>query len=221
MRVIVAIVLIMSVNFLRAQNEITSFYFSEPQPANSENIFGFDASVCGRYLFEDDTLSSLIVEKDSIYTKYTILTFLTEKELKNDSKYRVENDLLFGIKKGEGLPFIQRRDTLYTVIIQTETIFSIRENEIKRINDQYFMNYREGNGMYSTQILKKTGRGVSIFYLDHEIVLDELLNFKNTETKMVNGFKTYISTPTDSELDSFVRNNGFRDQMKYVLPEKL
>lgn len=221
MRVIITILLILSVSFLRAQDEITSFYFGEAQPVELKPMDQLDESICGKYLFEDDTLTSLYIEKDSIYTKYSVFTFLTKKELKKSDKYKVENELIYGIKKGQGLPYIERKDTLFTVIIQTETLFKPKENVLMKNASNYFLNFKEDNGLYSTQMLVKSESGIMIFSLDHEEVLEQILDFSSTETKKMDGFKTYISSPSQNEFLSFVKNKGFTDRFAYAIPENI
>ena len=207
----------MNVIFLRAQNEVTSFYFSESQPASVSPLEKFGEDVCGRYLYEEDTLTSLIITPDSIYTHFGTFTFLTKKEIEKSTKYRLENELLFGIKKGQGIPYKEKNDTIFTYITQNDLVFKpSKSNILNKSGDKYYLNFKEDNGYSSTQIVAFEEKSLVFYSLDHELVLEKILQFNSTKTKQVDGFKTYLSAPTKNEFLTFVKEKGFRDKTVYL-----
>jgi len=222
MKVPIAILLMLNVFFLRAQDEVTSFYFSEPQPSSVSSLDKFDKDICGRYLFADDTLTSLIITPDSIYTHFGTFTFLTAEEINKSDKYKLENDLLFGIKDGQGIPFKEKNDTIYTYITQNDLVFKpTEEHKLNKNGDKFYLNTKEDNGYYSTQVFAIEGKKLIVYSIDHELVLEDILQFKSTKTKQVDGFKTYLSAPTKTEFISFVEDKGFRDKTIYLDTENL
>jgi len=222
MKVSIAILLVMNVFFLRGQDEVTSFYFSEPQPTSMSSLEKFDSDICGRYLFADDTLTSLVITPDSVYTHFGTFTFLTAKEIDDSEKYSLDNDLLFGIKEGQGIPYKERNDTIFTYITQNDLLFKPTDkHKLNKSGDKFYLNTQEDNGYYSTQVYSVEGKKLIVYTIDHELVLDEILRFKSTMTKQVGGFKTYLSAPTKSEFISFVEDKGFRDETVYLDAEKL
>ena len=222
MKVAITILLVLNVFYLRAQDEVTSFYFSEPQPSSTSSLEKFDDEICGRYLYADDTLTSLIITPDSIYTHFGTFTFLTSKQIKKSEKYRLENDLLYGIKDGQGIPYTEKNDTVFTYVTQNDLLFKpTKENKLNKSGDIFYLNTKEDNGYYSTEVFALEGNQLIIYSIDHELVLEEILQFKSTRTKQVDGFKTYLSAPTKDEFISFVEDKGFRDQTIYLDAEKL
>ena len=222
MRLAITIILFLNVVFLRAQDEVTSFYFSEPQPSSITPLEKFDENICGRYLYAEDTLTSLVITPDSIYAHVGTFTFLTAKEIKKSDKYRLENDLLYGIKDGQGIPYKEKNDTVYTYITQNDLVFKPgKENKLTKNGGKFYINIKEENGYYSTQILSLEDSSMVIYSVDHELLLDNILKFNSTKTKQVDGFKTYLSAPSKSEFITFVEDRGFRDKTVYLDPEKL
>ena len=222
MKVVVTILLVLNVFLLRAQEEVTSFYFSEPQPSSIVPLEKFDDDICGRYLYAEDTLTSLIITPDSIYTHFGTFTYLVAKEINESDKYRLENDLLYGIKDGQGIPYKERNDTIFTYITQNELLFKPTKNhKLNKSGDKFYLNTKEDNGYYSTEVFSFEEKKLIVYSIDHEQVLEEILQFKSTRTEQVEGFKTYLSAPTKSEFISFVQNKGFRDKTVYLDSEKL
>jgi len=130
--------------------------------------------------------------------------------------------LLFGIKEGQGIPYKERNDTIFTYITQNDLLFKPTDkHKLNKSGDKFYLNTQEDNGYYSTQVYSVEGKKLIVYTIDHELVLDEILRFKSTMTKQVGGFKTYLSAPTKSEFISFVEDKGFRDETVYLDAEKL
>ncbi len=199
------------------QNEITSFYFQESQPKGENLQNKFEPEVCGVYLYEEDTLKKIIVTTDSIYSRFSLITFVTKKELRKSKKYHIEGDKIYGIRKKQGLPYAKRHDTLFVVLVQNDIIFKPSENqELKKQGDLYFLNYKQDNGYYSTEVLAFSDKKAIFYSIDHDPVMEQILAFKDIESKQLDGFKTYLAAPTRSELLSFFNEKGFRDFTTYL-----
>ena len=222
MKVTITILMVLNVFLLRAQEEVTSFYFSEPQPSSITPLDKFDDDICGRYLYEEDTLTSLIITPDSIYTHFGTFTYLSSKEIEASDKFSLKNDLLFGIKDGQGIPYTERNDTIFTYVTQNDLFFKpTQTHKLNKSGDKFYLNTKEDNGFYSTEVFSLEEKKLIIYSIDHEQVLEEILQFKSTRTEQVGGFKTYLSAPTKSEFITFVENKGFRDKTVYLDSEKL
>ncbi len=222
MKATVTIILVWNVFLLRAQEEVTSFYFSEPQPSSVTPLEKFDDDICGRYLYAKDTLTSLIITPDSIYTHFGTFTYLASKEIEASDKYSLKNDLLYGIKEGQGIPYKERNDTIFTYVTQNDLLFKpTKIHKLNKSGDKFYLNTKEDNGFYSTEVFSLEEKQLIVYSIDHEQVLEEILQFKSTKTMQVDGFKTYLSAPTKSEFISFVENKGFRDKTVYLDSKKL
>ena len=222
MKATVTIILVWNVFLLRAQEEVTSFYFSEPQPSSIAPLEKFDDDICGRYLYAKDTLKSLIITPDSIYMHFGTFTYLPSKEIEASDKYSLKNDLLYGIKEGQGIPYTERNDTIFTYVTQNDLLFKpTKIHKLNKSGDKFYLNTQEDNGFYSTEVFSLEEKQLIVYSIDHEQVLEEILQFKSTRTMQVDGFKTYLSAPTKSEFISFVENKGFRDKTVYLDSEKL
>lgn len=215
--------IILAVGFLTAfsQNEPTSFYFGESQPKAVESLFTFDEDICGKYVLEDDSLTQLIITKDSIYMQQNILFVLTKKDFrKSKGKYYKENNQLYGIVNDLGIPCTEINDTTYAIYKQTNNYFTPSElTPLKKQNKTYYLNEELDNGYFSTSILFSFGKGVAVYSLDHEEVMSKVYAFSELDSLKLNDFKTYIATPTLLEMNTFVQQKGFNDAVIFFKPQ--
>ena len=87
------------------QENIYSLYFKTPQPFSKEK-HTFPDDIQGCYYKDNDSLIQLCISKDSIYSCFTLIFPITKKEI-TEFKYEKIDTLLFGLKEGEGVPFIE------------------------------------------------------------------------------------------------------------------
>ena len=69
-----------------SQENINSLYFETPQPITKEKLDSFPDKIQGCYYKENDSLIQLCISDDSIYTSFTLVFPISNREL-NELKY--------------------------------------------------------------------------------------------------------------------------------------
>ncbi len=205
---------------LKAQKP-TSFYFAKAQPNQQPNVLKFDSKICGEYYLKGDSLTRLIITPDSIFSRQSIFFIFTKKELEQSKeKYYTKGDKMYGIVEGQGLFFTTHNDTTYAIYNQEDLYFKPTiTTPLRKQGNSYFLNEKDENNYYNSLLIFPTRRGVSIYSIDHEEVMDKLIKFKQLDSLQLNGFKTYIASPTLEEMNLFIQNKGFKDVTLYFKPK--
>ncbi len=199
----------------------TSFYFAEAQPSQLPNILKFDDAICGEYFLKGDSMTRLVITPDSIFSRQSVFFMFTKKDLKKSKgKYYTKGEKLYGIVENQGLFFSTNNDTTFAVYNQEELYFKPTVNStLKKQGNSYFLNERLEENYYSCLLVFPTKKGVLIYSIDHEEVMDELRSFNNLDSLQLNGFKTYLASPTLEEMNLFIQNKGFKDVTEYYKPK--
>jgi len=206
---------------VNSQDKPTSFYFGEPQPKNVISKQKFDPSICGTYVLESDSSTQLVVKEKGIYLQQNVLFALTKRDIrKSKGKYYTNEGLLHGIVSGQGIPFIKQRDTTFAIYKQVNDYFNpTTKNVLRKQNQTYFLNEKLQNNQFRTSLLHTTNKGIAIYSMDHEKVMDEILKFSKVDTLDLYSFKTFVALPTLPEINSFIQHRGFTDVVHFIKPE--
>jgi hypothetical protein len=196
----------------------TSFYFGEPQPTAATAQSEFSEAFIGQYSSAKDSTLSLSVTSTAIYTEFPVVFFVTQSDMDNDEDVFVQDGLLHGIKENEALQFQVEHDTFYAIYPNRTSIFEIGTDEVLgQMDDAYFLNYNEGDGLWSTILLRIDADGQLLMEsIDHDPVLKTILKFKQVEEKMLEPFLTYIARPTAKEFSKLVDAKAFTDSEVYI-----
>ncbi len=204
-----------------SQDKPTSFYFGEPQPKTIISQQKFEPSICGTYVLESDSSTQLVIKESGIYLQQNVLFALTKKDIrKSKGKYYTEGGLLYGIVSGQGIPFIKQRDTTFAIYKQVNDYFNpTKKNVLRKQNQTYFLNEKLRNNQFRTSLLHSTSKGIAIYSMDHEKVMNEIEKFSKMDTLDLYSFKTFVAFPSLSEMNSFIQHRGFTDVVHFVKPE--
>lgn len=196
--------------------EASSFYFSNP--TTEDSTIQFEKKHCGSFNLSNDTLTKLIITPDSIYLRYFYITAFSKKEIKKSKKLRLENDLIFGIKDGQGLPYEMHNDTAYTVLIQKETFFKNGNGHyLDKINENtYILNYPIDENHYYVELIEFKEDSLKLSSLEHDEILQDILSKIILNEEKFKGVMTYIAFGNKSNLNTLINLNGFSDVINYV-----
>lgn len=202
--------------YAQNSNEVSSFYFSNP--TTTDTTIKFANQFCGKYRLEDDTLTKLFVTPDSLYVTYYYITSLSKKELRKSKHIKLKDDLVFGIKKGQGLPYEMHNDTLYTILTQKETFFKTGDGQyLDKLNDNtYILNHKIDNDHYFIEILKFNTSGISFGSLEHENILDQIKSKMTLKEGQFKGNFTYLAEANKSTITTLINLDGFSDMIRYI-----
>jgi len=199
----------------------TSFYFAEAQPKQVSTILQFDTLICGEYFLKGDSLTRLVITPDSVFSRQSIFFVFTKEDIKKSKgKYYTEGEKMYGIVDGQGLFFAVNNDTTYAIYNQEDLYFkSTNDTPLRKQGGSYFLNEKEEGNYFSSLLIYPTKKGVIIYSIDHEEVLEELRKFNDLDSLQLNGFKTYVANPTLEEMNLFIQNKGFKDATVYYKPK--
>ena len=203
------------------QEEITSFYFGEPQPKQISNTTHFDSTICGVYYLQNDSLTRLVITPDSIFTRHSVFFVLTKKEMrKSKGKYYLENDKLYGIVDNQGLTASVRNDTTYAIYNQEDLYFKpTPTNPLRKHGNAYFLSEKTENNYYEVYLIYPIKKGILIYSIDHEKAMPQIREITHLDSLQLNSFKTYIAYPSLKEMNLLIQNKGFKDVTLYYKPE--
>lgn len=219
MKPVVIIFTLVFFTFLRvnSQEDATSFYFSEPQPASVKNSTQIIGEITGEYLRDENQNVKLFVSRDSVFCTYPVIMSLSVAEIEAEGKYHIKDDKIYGIYKDQGLPLRIFNDTAVFVHYQHELIFAPGKDQImKEVNGVFYLNYKESNGMWSTMALSNRGDYLYLHSLDHTLVMSQINQFDNLKEDEVKGVKTYLAAPSKDQMIAFYESKGFKDKIKYI-----
>ncbi len=197
-------------SFVGFSQEVTSFYFSEPQPSSFSQIDEFDSTHFGVYRLEGQKHTKLIIKKDSIIVRSLIAFEITMDEVNANDSYYIKDGLLYGIAP-VGLYFREDDGTLLVALNQSELFCSPKENNIKRDGNTYYINNKTKEGRWRTLVLDVDNEQLAIFDLDHDLSMKQVEKMsplkEHDEDMMV-----YIATPTDKQFFSLCKSKGYQSE---------
>jgi len=215
------LIILLLLSFGLSAQKPTSFYFANAQPNQLSEVLKFDDKICGEYYLKGDSLTRLVITSDSIFSRQSIFFIFTKEDLaKAKGKYYTKGEKMYGIVDGQGLFFVTKNDTTYAIYNQEDLYFKPTiTTPLKKQGSSYFLNEKEESNYYSSFLIFPTKKGVSIYSIDHEEVLDELRKFNSLDSLQLNNFKTYIANPTLEEMNLFIQKKGFKDVTVYLKPK--
>ena len=191
-------------------NEVSSFYFSEPQPVSSPEIKEFDSTHFGVYRLEGQKHTKLVIENDSILAKYLIAFEMTMHEIDTSKTFYIKDELLYGVTP-VGLHYINNNDTLLVALNQEDLYCSTQKNVIKRKGDTYYLNRKEAEGKWRTIIIEISSKGIEIFDLDHSLSEKEVSKITK-DTDFIGDMLTYVASPNDKQFFTLAKSKGYRSE---------
>ncbi|MFP5471427.1 MAG: hypothetical protein ACLGGV_07500 [Bacteroidia bacterium] len=191
--------------------EVSSFYFSAPQPASLPEVTEFDESIHGIYQLSTQKHTKLIVKKDSILANYYSVFQITQQDINENSQLYIDNNLIFGIAP-EGLPFVKENDTLIIAMNQTEVFCTMKEYVIKRNKNTYYINEKVSENKWKTTILDFGSKEVLMQELNHDLVINEIEKLPKEIDYDNSGMRIYVATPSDKDFYSLAKGKGYTSE---------
>jgi len=188
-------------------DEITSFFLSKVPQQNAKWLRSIPNKYNGEYILESDSSQRIKLYKDSIVITNLIAFSVTEDEVKSHPNWFTQNGKIYGIHKHKSLPYIQSNDTLFAVL---ELNYPIWSSSDKVVNTRYTQNiltvFNQTDQFWTFYKIQLDSTQVIISRFNHDKVLPEILSWKTLTTTTINGYKTYIGTPTKEEFQTLLSN---------------
>lgn len=195
-----------------SQENINSLYFETPLPITKEKLDSFPDEIQGCYYKDNDSLIQLCISHDSIYTSFTLVFPIANRDL-TELKYEKIDTLLFGLKGEKGIPYIEVNDTVYAYLKQTNLFFKISTKNIaKKEANKYYLNEKLENNFFNI---------IELFFTENKLIMAECdpdgsnFPYANLNLKEIKKDAIHLARPDEKNWKDFIKKNGFNDQTKY------
>ncbi len=193
-----------------AQDEITSFYLKSPVELDKGFVKQIPENLKGTYTLSTDSSSNLVFNEAGIFIESKHLTVVTLEQIQKNSAWYLSDGKLHGIDKNEALHYVERNDSFFVALNLDYSIVDLnsKTQKLGKGKDCWFI-YEKSDGYWLLTyriIWDKAGLYFASF--DHEPVLDQIKSWKSVEETTMNGYKTYISTPVNKELEDLLKNEA-------------
>lgn len=203
------------------QDEITSFYIQEIPQLSDQVTDTIPLSARGRFAQKEDSTKQIVIERDSIVFSKVLTSFLTLDQVKDKSEWYLSDGRLYGVKKDEGLVYIEENDTIYFNLPLSYTKFQSAKTDKYRIDfidvQTMVMYEKVEHGWTVNSLLNLSDEELILKSFDHDYVVDKIEKWKTVNEKSVNGYRTFMAKPSSKELlDILNDKRAFAHTIAYV-----
>ncbi len=209
-------------SFLHAQYDNTSLYFGLNNLNEIEKFKGFEKEHRGFYDLEKVRYKQMIVTKDSIAVRSGFEIVISKEEAITKG-FTFKDDKMYGVAPLNGVFYKEHNDTIFALYYQYDSYFKSDKNNfvIPAKKGGYFIFMKESNDYYAVEFVDIKDGNLSIYSIDHTLVMDKILKLKEIENKKVNEVPTYVVHPKEKEMEKLLKNECFNDKREYQFHEKL
>lgn len=207
---------------LQAQYDNTSLYFGLNNLTEIEKFKGFEKEHRGYYDLEEVRYKQMIVTKDSIAVR-TGFEIVISKQEAISKGFTFKDDKMYGVAPLNGVFYKEDNDTIYALYYQYDSYFKSDKNNfvIPAKKGGYFIFMHESNELYSVEFIDIQDGKLSIYSIDHTLVMDKILKLKEIENKKEYEISIYVVHPKTKEMEKLLKNDCFNDKREYQFHEKL
>lgn len=198
-------------------DSITSFFLTEIPDQNAELLEKIPAEFHQAYLLDSDSLSTIFIWQDSIILKKTILFTLSMTEIIDNPDWYILNGKLHGVKKDMGLTFVEEDDIIVAAIEIDYPIWknSERNGTVYQAKDQIRI-FQKSDQNWMFYLINLNAQSIEIANFDHDPVISTILSWQNTKETTLNGYKTYLSSPSKIEFEALLNDDSaFKNRKTY------
>lgn len=192
-----------------------SYEFIQALPPNSKEILCVDREHFGMY---DSDSSDIVFELNAagIFTRNLVIQSISRETLRENSKFEIKGDYIFGIDENDSLPCVLDGENYYFGISRRDTIIRMNgKNQLRKVaTGEYIVNFEE-NGLYTPCLLKFNGSALSIRYFDYPSDKNIFTNIKSQQSKMDNDMTITYLLPNEKEWKKIDKNDIFGKETIY------
>jgi hypothetical protein len=185
--------------------------FSEPQPANTENLSKFPKRLQGQYLSVEDN-SILSIDDKLIQRIYDFDYKIHPNQL--DSTERLVGDTVINLETNEKTIIKRNGDSLVVNFHHVDTLFQMDyDNVVRKFKGYYFLNTRYGKQSWGVEKMQLSKRQLVISNISVEADIEKLKEI--TET-LQDTILPYKFSATKKQFKNFVKNEGCSDSEIFI-----
>jgi len=189
--------------------------FTEPQPANTENVPDFPDRLQGTYLSTENNAMLLVSDK-VIKRVYDYDAKVHTNQL--DSNVQLRGDTLVDLKTNEKMPVKFEGDSIITHMHYTDTLFVLNnENVMRKLKGHYFLNTKYSPDSWEVKKLHLSRGKLTISRITSAADIANLLEYAENNQDTVPPYKVTI---TKKQFRKYVRKNGFTNDEVFIRQKK-
>ena len=189
--------------------------FTEPQPADTDNLSKFPKRLQGQYTSLEDN-STLVISDDIIRRIYDLDFRFHPNKL--DSGLKLSGDTLINLMNNEWALTKRDGDSLVAQVDYVDTLFHLGgDNVVRKFKGYYFLNTRYNPESWEVKKIDLSKGKLKISSIASGTDIDQLKEITEApqDTIAVKKF-----TVTQKQFKEFIRQNGFSDSETFVRQEK-
>ncbi len=189
--------------------------FTEPQPADTDNLSKFPKRLQGQYLSLADN-STLTISDKLIQRTYDYDYKVHTNQL--DSTSRLSGDTIVDLTTNEKRIIKRDGDSLITHVHYIDTLFQIDyDNVVKKLKGYYFLNTRYDKTSWEVKKIRLAKGQLVISSISTKLDIDNLKEITETPTDTVPPYKF---TATKKQFKEFIKNDRFSDSETFFRQKK-
>jgi hypothetical protein len=189
--------------------------FTEPQPADTDNLSNFPNKLQGAYLSLSDS-STISINDKLIQRTYDFNYKIHPNQL--DSTARLSGDTLINVQTNKRELIKRDGDSLRIHIHNVDTLFQMDyDNVVKKYKGYYFLNTRYDRTSWSVEKVHLTKDQLIISSISTKEDIEDLKEITETTQDTVSN---YNFTATKRQFKKFVKNDGFSDSEIFMRLKK-
>lgn len=178
--------------------------FTEPQPADTDNILNFPRRLKGFYLSLSDS-SKLSINEKLIQRTYDFDYKIHPNQL--DSTERLSGDTLINIETKEQKLIKRDGDSLKIHYHKVDTLFQMDyDNVVRKYKGYYFLNKRYDKTSWS---VKKMNLSKGQLIISSISIQEDIENLNEITETAQDTVANHNFTATKKQFKKFVKNDGF------------
>ena len=190
-----------------------SYYFSNPLPVEEQKINNVDSRYYGTYSSIEQP-SHYEVSEEGIALVSTNISSVSRETIRESSKYRIKNGLIYGVVKGDSIPCVLKGEYYFFGIQNKEVIVGPNSlNILKKtgLSGHYIINSFE-NGSYVPLEISFIAGKFSISYFDYDFETKVFKFINDQESIQQSQYELVILSPNEKETKRLLKVGIFGEK---------
>lgn len=182
---------------LSTHGQTTSFAFQKAMPPGVQEVTSVDTTLFGTYT--NASGFTYVFNEEGIFSQSTLLLYISEKMVRDSSKYEVRDNYLFGVVEDDSV-ICELKDGVYYYGLKE--LIPIHGKDKKTVltkeKDTYYLNYKEGNMYIPTRFTFEENK-LSVCQFDYENETTAFEAIKKSTPVKEGNITHYLLSPTRTE----------------------
>lgn len=180
--------------------QVKSYAFQQPVPPGGKNVQNIDTTLFGTY--KNEAGFTYVFNEEGLFSQTTLLLYISEKMVKDSTKYEVRDNYLFGVVAEDSV-LCELRDGFYYYGLKDLIKLHGKGTQTTLIQsgNTYFLNYKEGNMYIPTRFIFE-GKKLKVCQFDYEIETTAFDAIKKVSKVKQMDLMLLLLSPTQTEWQS-------------------